>query len=272
MKLAAKILVCLAGGLVLDATAHADDAVLPGNPYAVVVARNIFGLNPPPPPGPATPVDDTPPPKITPNGIMTIFGQLQVLFKVANPSVPGKPAGDTDYILSEGERQDDIEVVKIDEKDSIITFNNHGIVQELPLAVASSATTSTTGNGGSGFNVPPMPGGGREFGNNSGGSFGRPFGGHNRSNENFSDNNGANNDGNNSSPIPQIPQGIQTPGYHITGPPVDPEVQAVMMAAQREQLKNSGETIWRFLPNPMSSDDANQNEDSSGTPTPESPP
>src|SRR5208337_4811080 len=52
-------------------------------PYAGIVARNMFGLVPIPPPDPHAgepPVD--PPPKITPNGIMTIFGRDQALFKV----------------------------------------------------------------------------------------------------------------------------------------------------------------------------------------------
>ena len=121
MKLTGTILVCLAGGLALNANLRADDVVLsPGNPYAPVVARNLFGLNPPTPVD-TTVADATPPPKITPNGIMSIFGQLQVLFKVAGTAKPGKPAVDDDYILSEGQRQDDIEVVKIDEKAGSVT-------------------------------------------------------------------------------------------------------------------------------------------------------
>ena len=45
-----------------------------------------------------------------PNGIMSIFGQLQVLFKVAIPAKAEQPAKDESYILSEGQRQDEIEV------------------------------------------------------------------------------------------------------------------------------------------------------------------
>ena len=98
-----------------------------------------------------SPVDTTPPPKITPNGIMTIFGQLQVLFKVANPGKPGKAAGEDDYILSEGERQDDIEVVKIDEKGGMVTFNNHGETQQLPLVAATPSSTAAPAP------PPPLP-------------------------------------------------------------------------------------------------------------------
>src|SRR6267378_3533011 len=126
-----KIAVGLAGALAFTASLRADDVVLPGNPYAPVVARNIFGLNPAPAVDPNAATVE-PPVKITPNGIMSIFGQLQVLFKVA-----GKPGGkDAFYTLGEGQRQDDIEVTKINENKGIVTFNNHGIVQELPLTAA----------------------------------------------------------------------------------------------------------------------------------------
>ena len=142
MKRLGKIVVCLAGGLVLNAGARADDVVLPNNPYAPIVVRNVFGLNPPQPVDPnATQAD--PPPKITPNGIMSIFGQLQVLFKVAGTAKPGQPAKDESYILSEGQRQDEIEVIQIDEKASLVTFNNHGTVQEIPLAKANAPAVNT---------------------------------------------------------------------------------------------------------------------------------
>ena len=148
MKRLGKIVVCLASGLVLNAGTRADDGVLPNNPYAPIVVRNIFGLNPVPTNDVnATPAE--PPPKITPNGIMSIFGKWQVLFKVAGTPKPGQPAKDESYILSEGQRQDEIEVIQIDEKANLVTFNNHGTVQELPLVKANAAAggTPTTAQG-----------------------------------------------------------------------------------------------------------------------------
>lgn len=130
---------------------HATDTVSPGNPYALIVARNVFGLNPPPPPGPAVPAE--PPPKITPNGIMSIFGSLQALFKVS-VTVPGKPPTEKSYMLSEGQREDDIEVTKIDEKNAIITFDNHGTVQELPLANGQASSGPAPAMAGG---MPPRP-------------------------------------------------------------------------------------------------------------------
>jgi len=167
MKRVGKLVFCLAGGLALNTGVRADDAALPGGPYTTVVTRNIFGLNPPPPPSAVQ--DDNPPPKITPNGIMTIFGEMQVLFKVAGTAKPGVPAVDQSYILSEGQRQDDIEVVKIDEKAGLVTFDNHGETQQLPLVVASAnATSSSSPSFGPGGHYSPG------FVNPSGGGVPRP--------------------------------------------------------------------------------------------------
>ena len=176
MERVGKLCLCLAGGLVLNTGLRADDFVSPDNPYAPIVTRNVFGIHPPPPVDPNAP-NAEPPPKITPNGIMSAFGHLQVLFKVAIPAKPGQPAKDQSYILSEGQAQDDIEVTKIDEKDSVVTFNNHGTVQELPLAVATAS--------GPGAPPPSGPGPGPNFpkpgyapvGGNAGGGGGViPFG------------------------------------------------------------------------------------------------
>jgi len=166
MKCVGKIAIWLASGLVLIAGARADDAAVASadNPYAPIVARNLFNLNPV---TADAPVGD-PPPKITLNGIMSISGHLQVLFKVAGTGKPGQSAKDQSYILSEGQRQDDIEVVNINEKASLVTFNNHGTVQDLPLANAPSATTSGPGSGGSGQVYRP---------NNSARPVGGPGGG-----------------------------------------------------------------------------------------------
>jgi hypothetical protein len=139
MKQVGKMAVCLAAALMLQAAARADDAALSGNPYASIVARNVFGLNPP------APVDQTQieaPVKIMPNGIMSIFGRLQVLFKATTPPKPGQPSKDEFYTLAEGQRQDDIEVTHIDEKSAIVTFNNHGVIQQLPLTKAPALTIS----------------------------------------------------------------------------------------------------------------------------------
>jgi hypothetical protein len=176
-----KIAACLAGGLALNAGLRAADPASPNspsspspdNPYAAIAVRNIFSLIPPPPPEDPAKAAEKNLPKITPTGIMGVFGNWQVLFKVASTAAkPGQPAKDDYYILSEGQRQDDIEVIKIDEKGSIVTFKNHGMTQELPLAntPASGGAPSGTFSGGMnpGTTVPRPPGGG---GNNGPGGF-----------------------------------------------------------------------------------------------------
>jgi hypothetical protein len=169
MKRLGRIAVCLAGGLALNAgllaagPASANNP-LPDNPYATIAARNIFGLVAPPPPDDPAKDAEKNLPKITPTGIMSVFGQSQVLFKVAAGAATKarQPAKEEFYILRQGQRQDDIEVTKIDEKNSLVTFDNHGTTQELPLANAPDSGASASS--------PPGPG-------NPGMTRGRPGGG-----------------------------------------------------------------------------------------------
>lgn len=240
--------VCLAGGLALIPGLRADDVLLPGNPYASVVARNIFGLNPPPPVDPNPPPVD-PPVKITPNGIMSIFGELQVLFKALKPGPPGKPPVEDDYTLSVGERQDDIEVVKIDEQAGIVTFNNHGTVQDLPLVPAKAGSAPAPVAGGN----PAMPGiparnalDGRA-GNTGGNGFINTFG--NRGG-NFPGRNGNGyNDGNN-------PGGLNGSNFGNTPATTDASDQQSETREQRaaEMLVNSalykqqGNPAYKIMP------------------------
>lgn len=139
MKCSAKIAVCLVGGLALNgglvaqglpSTNHLQAA----GPYALIVTRNVFGLIPPTRHD-TEPAAETPDnlPKITPNGITTLFGQPEVLFKTSGGGQTGHPAKDNYYILTEGEVQDDIEVTHVDAKAGIVTFKNHNVVQTLPL-------------------------------------------------------------------------------------------------------------------------------------------
>jgi hypothetical protein len=141
------------------AEAADTEAVALDMPYSAIVARNMFSLVPIPPPPPPPPPEVDPPPKITPNGIMTIFGKNQALFKVADKAKPGQPQKDTSHVLSEGEREDDIEVVKIDLENNTITFNNHGVVQELAVVDAGGAPGGPGGAAGPGPGGPMRPGG-----------------------------------------------------------------------------------------------------------------
>jgi len=243
MKRLGKIVVCLASGLVLNAGARADDGVLPNNPYAPIVVRNVFDLNPPPPADAGQPAE--PPPKITPNGIMSIFGQWQVLFKVAGTAKPGQPAKDESYILSEGQRQDEIEVIQIDEKNSLVTFNNHGVVQELPLVKANPPAVSTP------MAAPGGPVPTRNLtapnGENSGRIPGR-FGGGPGAARNRGRGDG--------SPLTTVPTSAGYSGQsgqsgqtsQQSQNTVTPEEQAILLEVQREQWRQQGNPAAAIIP------------------------
>ena len=187
MRHSAGIVICLAGGLAWCAISHANN-LPPGNPYGSIVKRNIFGLNPVPvvdpniaPPGP-------PPPKITLSGITTIFGPAEALFKVAGVKREGKPPQDEYYIFTEGESQDNVEVTAIDTVKNIVTFNNNGVVQQIPLtagvASAGSAPAGPTFSSPRPFGRPfGRPGMGGPGGGGPGGFQRPPFGnGYNQNN------------------------------------------------------------------------------------------
>ncbi|MGH7953205.1 MAG: hypothetical protein ACREFE_14995 [Limisphaerales bacterium] len=235
MKRIGKVAVCFAGALALNVSLLADDVVLPGNPYAPVVERNLFGLNP------VTVAEPTPPPvkppvKITPNGIMTIFGQLQVLFKVAGTPERGKPAVEQSYILSEGQRQDDIEVTHIDEKKGIVTFNNHGLVQEIPLVAASATSAGSPPSGIHPINrLPPPMLSGRRVENRFGvrENIGRPSPG------NYT----GNNSNSGSIPLNNYSSQQQQQQQRLT-----PEEQVLMIEAERAHYRDIGSPVANLLP------------------------
>ena len=123
----------LATGLVLGTSVRGVTTDGTGNPYQGVVVRNVFALKPAPDPAAVKPPVPEPP-KIIPQGIMSVFGRQQVLFKTIMPgSKPGEPPKETAMVLSVGERAGEIEVVAIDESAGTITFNNHGKPQTLSL-------------------------------------------------------------------------------------------------------------------------------------------
>jgi hypothetical protein len=236
MKRLGKITVCLAAGLALNAGLRADDAASPDNPYATIATRNIFALIPPaPPPDPAVDAEKNLP-KITPTGIMTLFGQTQVLFSVApRPGTLGKQEF---YTLSEGQRQDDVEVVKIDEAKSIVTFDNHGFTQALPLSGTASSSGGGQGFSSSSFGNPDTAPGRSGGGVNNGGIINFSGGpGVNGGNGNPDANNGnSGNDANNG-----MNSGASTAGrtYQPPAPDMTPEQTAILIETERAALMNS---------------------------------
>jgi len=134
MKHIQKIMAGLLAGLGLGLTSqgHSDAGVATNNPYEQIASRNIFGLTAPTEPAspPAT-ADNLP--RITINGMMSIFGRYQVLFK-ASAAGQGVSARDHCYVLSEQQSEDEIQVVHINADTGVVTFDNHGTIQEIVLA------------------------------------------------------------------------------------------------------------------------------------------
>lgn len=245
------------------AASAATPPTLPDVPYATIIARNMFGLVPIPKEDPdAGKPAPEPPPKITPTGIMTIFNKDQAIFKVANKPKPGQQPKDDSYVLAEGDMQDEITVVKINHVDGIITFNNHGTIQELPLVPVKD---SGSGPGGG-------PGGGPGAGNRGAalarfGAMNPQFGGGGMAPTQVRNPIAGGGIGN---PNPQMGMGGGTAGNaanngityigdtpvnanRIYSPqadpsPITPEQQALLIETQRKIYEQQGNPISRILP------------------------
>ena len=158
MKQSDKVAIYLASAAMLGASASAVTAEPQGNPYQGIVERNVFALKPPPDPESLKPAAP-PPPLIELQGISSMFGRQQVLFRTQKPAKPPKPPEKVSMVLSVGQRVDDIEVVSIDEQAGLVTFNNHGVVQ--PLNLTNDAVKLPTGPAAAplpGIGQVPVPG------------------------------------------------------------------------------------------------------------------
>ena len=125
----ANILICLFG---LSVFASTQAATYVPSKYHSIVERNVFSLNSPKPDETPTPVAQ-PPPKITLAGITTMLGNKRALLSVA---VSNKPP--ENFILTEGQRDGQIEVLQIDEKAGSVKVLNHGIKQTLDFLTAGA--------------------------------------------------------------------------------------------------------------------------------------
>ena len=112
------MLVFLAGSFAVGVSALGVTTDAQNTPYQSIVDRNVFALKPPPPP-PDPEATKPPPVKITLTGITTILGNKRALMKSpAPPGKPGEPAKpEVSYILTVGQREGDVEVIDIDERD-----------------------------------------------------------------------------------------------------------------------------------------------------------
>jgi hypothetical protein len=139
-----------------------------GNPYTAIPERNVFALKPPPPPATVEP-PKPPTIKLTLRGIMTIFGKKQAIFDAPpTPAPPPKPGQPPDppkqhsYMLAEGQREEDITVLRIDELARTVKVDNAGDIETLEFATNANKTASAPAAAPSAPNPfqgnPGMPG------------------------------------------------------------------------------------------------------------------
>ncbi len=104
------------------------------NPYETITTRNVFGIKPPAPPAPVVP-PQVPAPEIKLQGLTTILGNKLVLFKATIPAKPPEqPAPkQMSFMLSEGQRDGEIEVLEINDVAGIVKFRNYGVEQTLNM-------------------------------------------------------------------------------------------------------------------------------------------
>ena len=142
MKRGQRNLIFVVSSFAFCAAANSISADSPSNPYQGIVDRNVFGLKPPPPL--PKPEDNKPPPaKITLTGITTILGNKRALMKVQVPAKPGEPAKEQSYILTEGQRDGEIEVLEINELEGSVKVNESGLVTLLTFDKDGAKLPST---------------------------------------------------------------------------------------------------------------------------------
>lgn len=156
MKHGEKVALCLVGGLALYPGAQAVTTDTSANPYLGIVDRNVFALKPAPPPPPPPGPPEAPPQKIVLTGIVNAFNKKQVFFKTPMSAKPGEAPKETSFMLSEGERAGEIEVLEINEKAGTIRVKNHNLEQSLSLKNDGMKPTGAAGGGAAG--LPAVPG------------------------------------------------------------------------------------------------------------------
>ena len=131
VRTVSKICACTCSAALLAAESR---AIAPDNSppqYQSITERNVFGLRPPP----AQPSPTNPPaqlPRITLTGITTVLGNKRALMKVLPFGLkPGETAKELSLILTEGQRESEVEVLQIDEKAGSVKVNNSGTVMTL---------------------------------------------------------------------------------------------------------------------------------------------
>jgi hypothetical protein len=158
MTRAPKTVVCMLSGVIMISGARGVTPDPGANPYQEIVDRNVFGLKPPPPP-PDPEANKPPPPKVVLTGIMTIFGNKRALMKTTPTGKPGEPPKEVSYIIAEGTRDGDLEVLAIDEKAGTVKINYAGVASTLNFEQNGVKLTGSAPPPAGAPGALPMPGG-----------------------------------------------------------------------------------------------------------------
>lgn len=128
-----KALVWTLVGIATGTVVYGITPDLSANPFQNITLANVFRLQPPPA-EPAPPVKPNPPlPPIALTGIRDGYGKMQALIQVVLPAVPPNPAKTTYLTLAQGERDGEIQVLKIDVKAGTVEVKLFGTVTNLCL-------------------------------------------------------------------------------------------------------------------------------------------
>lgn len=128
------------------------------NPYEAIVGRNVFGLKPP--------TLNTAPPPLPPAaattfkllGISTILDRRQVMLKAVTAARPPEPAKDKSYRLSEGQGEDEIEVLEIDAVAGTVKIKHHDATLSLDMKVDAEKPAIGAALPGPVLPTPALPG------------------------------------------------------------------------------------------------------------------
>ncbi len=149
------------GAVTPEDVAVTEGSPADANPYSIISDRNIFHLNPPPtnPPPPDTTLADLP--KVMLTGIMKKHDAWEVFLAVP----PKDNKENTVYLtLAPGEKQHDIELVKIRYDKEEVDIINGSIPQTLSVKSNSYASTAAAPPPHAGGAPPGLPGFGHKGG------------------------------------------------------------------------------------------------------------
>jgi hypothetical protein len=119
------------GSFLLSTAVRADVTEALDQRYQVIIDRNAFGLKPPPPIGTIQTNQPPPPVNIKLTGITRDFAGVKAWMVIPAQPGPGKTSNPQYLTIPEHEKQGDIEVLEINEKEGTVKILNTGTPVEL---------------------------------------------------------------------------------------------------------------------------------------------